>query len=167
MLTDLLNSFTITLASKLVVTSYLPHLKCVASLPREIAFLTNSILFEPPCTVYMYITGNTHRRTMRILWTLVVRHAKAYAPARAETNYITLMNDNWNDEIIRLQLMLTHYRNKCLTALCPGLPRWAGTRKVKPIWILLKQETASGSGISWAQRRLRHINDGANAPWKK
>ena len=26
----------------------------------------------------------------------------------------------------------------------------AGTRKVKPIWILLKQETVSGSGISWA-----------------
>ena len=25
-----------------------------------------------------------------------------------------------------------------------------GTRKVKPIWILLEQETASGSGISWA-----------------
>jgi len=32
----------------------------------------------------------------------------------------------------------------------PGLPRWAGTRKVKPIWILLKLETVSGSGISWA-----------------
>jgi len=32
----------------------------------------------------------------------------------------------------------------------PGLPRWAGTRKVKPVWILLKQETVSGSGISWA-----------------
>ena len=32
---------------------------------------------------------------------------------------------------------------------CPGLPKWAGTRKVKPIWILLKQETVSGSGISW------------------
>ena len=27
---------------------------------------------------------------------------------------------------------------------------WADTRKVKPIWILLKQETVSGSGISWA-----------------
>jgi len=40
----------------------------------------------------------------------------------------------------------THTR---LTALCPGLPGWAGTRKVKPIWILLKQETVSGSGISW------------------
>jgi len=32
----------------------------------------------------------------------------------------------------------------------PGLPRRAGTRKEKPIWILLKQETLSGSGISWA-----------------
>jgi len=41
----------------------------------------------------------------------------------------------------------THTR---LTALFPGLPRWAGTRQVKPIWILLKQETVSGSGISWA-----------------
>ena len=35
-------------------------------------------------------------------------------------------------------------------ALCPGLPGWADTRKVKPIWILLKQETVSGSGIRWA-----------------
>jgi len=41
----------------------------------------------------------------------------------------------------------THAR---LTALCPGLPRSGNTRKVKPIWILLMQETVSGSGISWA-----------------
>jgi len=33
---------------------------------------------------------------------------------------------------------------------CLGLPGGAGTRKVKPIWTLLKQETVSGSGISWA-----------------
>ena len=34
-----------------------------------------------------------------------------------------------------------------LMALCPWLPGWAGTgtRKVKPIWILLKQETVSGT----------------------
>jgi len=38
-----------------------------------------------------------------------------------------------------------------LTAFFPGLPRWAGTRKVEPILILLKQETVSGSGISWAR----------------
>ena len=41
----------------------------------------------------------------------------------------------------------THTR---LTALFPGLPGSASTRKVKPIWILLMQETVSGSGISWA-----------------
>jgi len=41
----------------------------------------------------------------------------------------------------------THTR---LMALCPGLPRWAVTRKVKPIWILLEQEIVSSSGISWA-----------------
>ena len=35
------------------------------------------------------------------------------------------------------------------TALFPELPEWAGTRKVKPIWIVLKQETVRGIGISW------------------
>ena len=53
----------------------------------------------------------------------------------------------------------THTR---LMALFPGLPGWTGTRKVKPIWILLKQETVSGSGISWAicksAPRSRQIN---------
>jgi len=40
----------------------------------------------------------------------------------------------------------THTR---LTAPCPGLPGSAATRKVKPIWIFLKQEIVTGSGISW------------------
>jgi len=40
--------------------------------------------------------------------------------------------------------------NKCFLGLRPflGLTGWAGTRKVKPTWILQKQETVSG--ISWA-----------------
>ena len=42
------------------------------------------------------------------------------------------------------------YSHTHLTAFCPGLPGWASTRKLKPIWILLKQEIVSGSGISWA-----------------
>jgi len=59
--------------------------------------------------------------------------------------------------------ILTYFRNHCrfdhthththtrLTTLLLELTKWAGTRKVKPIWILLKQETVSGSGIcSWA-----------------
>ena len=37
-----------------------------------------------------------------------------------------------------------------LTTIFPGLPRWASTRKVTPIYIFVKQETVSGSGISWA-----------------
>ena len=41
----------------------------------------------------------------------------------------------------------THTR---LTALFLGQPGWASTRQVKPIWILLKKEKVSGSGISWA-----------------
>jgi len=45
------------------------------------------------------------------------------------------------------------------TGLCPRLPRWAGTGKVKPIWILLKQETMSGSGISWAYANLHLAQD--------
>ena len=52
-----------------------------------------------------------------------------------------------NEDLTVLPATHTHTH---LTALCPGLPGWAGTRKVKPIWILLKQETVSGSGISWA-----------------
>ena len=43
----------------------------------------------------------------------------------------------------------THTHTRWM-ALCPGLPGWAGTRKVTPVWILQKQETVSGSGISWA-----------------
>ena len=52
-----------------------------------------------------------------------------------------------------LQLFITYKWGNIhtpVTSLYPGLPRWAGTRKVKSIWILLKQETVSGSDISWA-----------------
>jgi len=38
----------------------------------------------------------------------------------------------------------------CVFVCCPGLPGRAGTRMVKPIWILLKHVIVSGSGINWA-----------------
>jgi len=41
----------------------------------------------------------------------------------------------------------THTHTHRFNGPFPRLTRWAGTRKVKPIWILLKQETVSGSGI--------------------
>jgi len=51
--------------------------------------------------------------------------------------------------VVELYSIHTHTHTR-LTAPFPGLPGWAGTRKVKPMWILLKQETVSGGGISWA-----------------
>ena len=41
---------------------------------------------------------------------------------------------------LTLSLFSTPHKHTCLTALCPGLPGLAGTRKVKPIRILLKQD---------------------------
>ena len=59
----------------------------------------------------------------------------------------------WSDETqydIWWNASISYNNNTRLRALFPGLPGWAGTRKEKPIWILLKQETVSGSGIRWA-----------------
>ena len=53
------------------------------------------------------------------------------------------------EKIFMRQATHTHTHTR-LTALFPGLPRWAGTRKVTPSWIFVKQETVSGSSISWA-----------------
>jgi len=52
--------------------------------------------------------------------------------------------------LIRRTHTHTHTHTNPFNGLCPGLPGWASTRKVKPIWILLKQKTVSGSGIRWA-----------------
>ena len=64
----------------------------------------------------------------------------------------------WGPAIDWYLLQTTHAtaavdrRNTHLTALCPGLPRWAGTRKVRPIWILRKQETCE-----WQWHQLGHM----------
>jgi len=46
----------------------------------------------------------------------------------------------------------THTHSHHLTALYPGLTRWAGTRNVKPIWILLKQRDGE-----WQWHQLWHM----------
>ena len=46
----------------------------------------------------------------------------------------------------------THtHTHTCLTALFPVLHGWAGTRKVKPIWISLKQDS------EWQWHQLDHM----------
>jgi len=58
----------------------------------------------------------------------------------------------------------THTHTHPFNGLFPGLPRWASTRQVKPIWILLKQETVSGSGISWAICKSAHCSRQTTTP---
>ena len=62
----------------------------------------------------------------------------------------TFLRDTNSVWWINVCTCITTHTHTRLTALCPGLPGWASTRKVKPVWILVKQETMSGSGISWA-----------------
>jgi len=50
-------------------------------------------------------------------------------------------------------------------ALFPGLTGWAGTRKVKPIWILLKQEAvAVASAGPYASLHLAPDNHASTPP---
>ena len=79
-------------------------------------------------------------------WRLIGRRSPAYQQhQRASRTAVACCLENGS--ILFPDYTQTHTR---LPALCPGLPGWAGTRKVKPVWILLKQEIVSGSGISWA-----------------
>ena len=78
----------------------------------------------------------------------------------ATFTFFTTINVKYTFSDLQYTAKKTH--TPFLAALCPGLPGSAGTRKTKPIWILLKQETVSGSGISWAicksAPRSRQIN---------
>ena len=66
--------------------------------------------------------------------------------------FVVLASCQWT---VRWSLQTqTVYNTHPFNGPFPGLPRSAGTRKVKPVWILLKQETVSG--ISWAICKSAH-----------
>ena len=109
-----------------------------------------------------------HRKDERLSWltcswwfTHISGHPSA--AGRVQDRESSPVRDRRSTTVLRHQLVqytlgikevslsqLSTHTHTLLTALCPGLPAWAGTRKVKPIWILLKQETVSGSDIIWA-----------------
>ena len=96
-----------------------------------------------PVTPFLYETKKNNPNAKNLLL-LFKRDLKIHVkPAES------LYSDTCNNDDSTKGSSHTHTHTRLMT-LCPGLPRWAGTRKVKPIWILLKQETVSGSGISWA-----------------
>ena len=80
-------------------------------------------------------------------WSVIERRISLTVLLQLNYNRFTSLLFRW-PAIDFLQYRHTYTYTR-LTALFPSLPGWAGTRKVKPVWILLKQETVSGSGISW------------------
>ena len=98
------------------------------------------MLFWLACLTWAgtWLSGNWRPRGQTNSWTVTWRFVTRLICSAATLPYLcNYSKDNAGTH--------THTR---LMALCPGLPGWAGTRKVKPIWILLNQETVSGSGIS-------------------
>ena len=91
--------------------------------------------------------------SMLLLWTVksfrVLLPNNATPPLRPWGSAVACRAPSPRKRLTPLYLYKQHIDTR-LTALFPGLPGWAGTRKVKPIWILVKQETVSGSGIIWA-----------------
>ena len=82
-------------------------------------------------------------------------HTHTHTHTRTHTHTHTHINHKETRTRQRIQahnVKITPYPpiHAHLTALFQGKPEWAGTRIVKVTWILLKQETVSGSGISWA-----------------
>ena len=86
------------------------------------------------------------------LWPVVSKENVSLDQRLRYCNNVLLLRICWCTVSLLCCLKRT-YTHTRLTALFPGLPGWASTRKIKPIWILLKQETVSGNGISWAIRK--------------
>jgi len=102
-------------------------------------------LWKPllPCT-WFNACAHVYLLTMPCLAEWLVGYIEALFLSFLDITVHWLMADNWTTVLPR------HTHTHPFNGPFPGLPGLAGTRKVKPIWILLKQETVSGSGISWA-----------------
>ena len=118
-----------------------PHLIYATLRPPEYTSLTSSqsvqpflhsLWLSPTDTLTSYICNNrlhTHTRTnvTSVGWQVTL--CGMWVPVAV-----------WQPWKLLYTCYLRTYLHTRLTALCPGLSRWAGTRKVKPIWILLKRQ---------------------------
>ena len=84
-------------------------------------------------------------------WTLVLSSPGDSGSAGLQTGWLPVLHGKQlMTEVLAVNSVWLHTHTHPFNGPFPGLPRWASSRKVKPIWILRKQETVSGSGISWA-----------------
>jgi len=74
------------------------------------------------------------------------------SPEQYKKHHINCQKSKDTQHICNLSYRYNHtHTHTRLTALLPGLSEWAGTRKVKPIWILLKQDS------EWQWHQLGHM----------
>jgi len=61
---------------------------------------------------------------------------------------------------------LQQQQNQVVSALCLGPPEWAGTRKVKPIWVYWskRQSVAVASAEPYANQTSRQTDNHASTP---
>ena len=118
---------------------------CFSWRPTYSVKALNKLLFSLP-EVLQYFNGYMQNNTS-LTYRDFLRVDGSVLPSTKEL--LNSKGRRQTDFIPANQANQTHTHTR-VTALFPGLCRSAGTRKVKPIWILLKQETVSCSGISWA-----------------
>ena len=80
-------------------------------------------------------------------WRKQWNFTQMYDISISQGTVVTSFRSGGQDQHITQNFFRIHtHTHTHLTALFPGLLRWAGTRKVEPIWILLKQETVASAG---------------------
>jgi len=106
---------------------------------------------------WLVMTSSGEGRRLRQVWLKLF--CRSTSMPRRKLRWCSVLvtfspiRSSWQQRInicILNQPLKTHTHTHTFNGPFPGLPGWTGTRKVKSIWILLKQETVSGSGISWA-----------------
>ena len=114
-----------------------PLVKCI----RFLRILQQISHFVPLYPVIRLIRHYTNHVLLLLSLLLLFNFSRRQLRQKYYRSYVhsKILSPKWHTH--------THTR---LTALYQGLPTWAGTRKVKPVGIFLKQETLTGSGISWA-----------------
>jgi len=86
----------------------------------------------------------------RQITTSAPHHSVFYRPDALPVAQPTV-SKHWRHIIIMYNIIVLTHTHTRLTALFPGLPRWAGTRKVKPIW---RQWVAVASAGTYASLHL-------------
>ena len=96
-----------------------------------------------------YSFKSTQQQYHHLIWLWLKTKQTTQTLIKQNTIWLTFSVKMMTDEVLvwlRTYQTLQFIKHTCLTALFPGLPGRASTRKVKPTWILMKQETVSGIG---------------------